>query len=455
MQQFNQFFNGQGTSKHIQTAFDSIVNGDVHSDIGSITSQVALVADTTSGVPTEDCMQCTSPAGTTYFFSFTSGKIWKRAVNGSYSSLTDNANTTGHRGCRYYNGYIRYWTATKLGKFVVETEASRNDSHGTFSNGQALGSCEENLTLYITDGKYIASVNSSETFSANALDLPAQYIGSCIIPDGFTNVLIGTFIGLNVQTCRAFLWDTYSDSFTLSDEIPESGVNSFINCDEIILAQCGNSGKIYQWTGQTMALWNNELRGESTIHGQLRSTVFKSKPLIAVGNSIYSIYRKNAEMPRVLVKEYTSSASITSIGFSGGTLIVSTDEGVDLSGTDKATATIDTPEIHGRYNQVVIDYTSLPTGTAIGISTNINGAGWVAQTPITDTINKKVYFDGGLADCSFMQARITLTPSGSNSPVITNITIQSNEKSNLEINSRRNGWTRNIRTETNRRIGLY
>jgi len=425
MIQLNQFFNGVGSSKHIQTAFDSIVCADIHTDIGSLTGKVALAADATSGVPTETCVQCTSPAGTQYFFSTTTGKQWKRNPStGAYTALTANANTDGHRGCRYYNGYIRYWTASKLGKFVVETEASRSDSHGTFTNGNAYGSCEENLTLYITDGKYIASVNSSETFTANALDIPAQFIGTCIIPDGFTNILIGTIVGASAQYCRGFLWDTYSDSFTLSDEVPEIGINSFLNCDEVILAQCGTTGKLYQWTGQTFAIWNNELRDQTTTTGHQMTTVLNSRPLIAVGTKIYSIYRKNAEMPRVVVQEYTATAAITSMGVSGGTLVVSVAGGVNLSGTTKATATIDTPEVSGRFNQVIVDYTSLPTSTAIGISTNLNGAGWVAQTVITDTINKKAYFDGGLLDAAFLQARVTLTPSGTTSPVINNITIQ-------------------------------
>lgn len=423
MPNFNQFINGQGASKHIQSGFDSITNGDIHSDIGSFTGQVTLSADATSGVPTEACVQCSAPDGSIYLFSKTTGKGWIRATNGTYAALGTNSNTTGHIGCQYYNGYMYYWTSNKLGRFVWNTEGSRNDNFGTFTNGNSYASCEENLTLFITDGKYVASVNSAGTFTANALDIPAQYIGSCIIPDGFTNILIGTLVASNAY-CRAFLWDTYSDSFTLSDEVGETGIYSFINCGDVIIAQCGITGKLYQWTGQTLAIWNNELRDQSTNIGHQMTTVLGSRPLIAVGTKIYSIYRKNAEMPRALVQEYTASASINSIGVSAGVLVVSAGTGINLKTTTKATATIDTPEIQGVYNEVIVDYTSLPTGTSIGISTNTNGAGWVAQTPITDTINKKVYFDGGLPDCRFLQARITLTPSTTDSPVINNITIQ-------------------------------
>ena len=416
---YNDFYNGIASSRHIQKGFDNISGADVHSDIGTVTAQVALASDATSGVPTETCVQCTSPAGTVYFFSTTTGKVWKRATTGAYTSLTANANTTGHRGCRYYNGYIRYWTASKLGKFVIETEGSRNDSHGTFSNGNAFGACEENLLLFINDGKYVASVNQSETFAANALDIPPQYTGTTIIPDGFTNILIGTIVGINIHSCRAFLWDTYSDSFTLSDEVPEIGINCFINCDDMILAQCGTEGNLYQWTGQTLSLWENKLRRETTATGHQMSTILNGRPLIAAGTSVYSIHRQNSTMPRVVVQEYTATAAITSIGVSGSTLIVSVAGGVNLTGTAKAVAVIDTPEIDGTFNNVVISYHSYPEG--VGIQTNTSGAGWVTQTPIIDSNNNKIYYDGGLLCCDFLQARITLTPSGTTSPVIRNI----------------------------------
>jgi hypothetical protein len=423
MSSYNEFYKGNALSKHIVGGFDSLVNCDVHTDIGTIQAQYALAADATSGVPTEPCVQCTSAVGTEYFFSTTTGKQWKRnASTGAYTALTANANTTGHKGCQYYNGKICYWTATKFGYFTAETEASRNDSKGTFSNSNGYASCEENLTLYITDGKYTASYNSSDAFTANALDIPAQYTGSAITPDGFTNILIGTIISSTVHSCRGFLWDTYSDSFTLSDELPEIGINCFINCDEVILAQCGTTGKLYQWTGQTFAIWENELRGETTTTGHQNSVVLNSRPLIAVGTKIYSIYRKNNTLPRVVVQEYTATGAITSLGVSGSALIVSTATGVNLISANRATATIDTCEDPGRFNQVIVDYQSYPAG--IGISTKINGGAWTAQTEIIDTINQKVYFDGGLANVNYIQSRITLTPSGATSPVISNITIQ-------------------------------
>lgn len=413
---FNLFASGRGRSKYDQTGFDSVVNLDVHSELGVVSTNYALEADATSGVPDEACVQAVTPSGTIYFFSTTTGKIWKRTSAGVYSSITANTNTA-HRGARYYNGKVCYWTASKFGYFTAETEASRNNSKGTFTNGNAYGSCEENLTLFITDGKYIASYNSSDTFTANALDIPAQYVWTCIVPDGNTNILIGTIVTGSVNTCRAFLWDTYSDSFTLSDEIPEKGINTFIKADELIIAQCGTQGHLYMWTGNQFTLFDNELRGETTTVGHALSTVLNGRPLIAVGTKIYSIYRKYNSQPMAIVQEYTATGSIASLETSGTFLSVSIATGVNKISSTKATATIDTPEVKGSFNEVIVDYTA--GGENIGISTKIDGGAWTAQTVIQDTINKKVYFDGGLGEVNFIQARITL----SSTAVISNIQI--------------------------------
>lgn len=426
MPDFNKFYNGQGKSRFDQEGFDQLTNVDVWSEVGSIKCRLALAADTTTNAPNEPCVQATAPTGTQYFFSTTSGKIWKRATAGTYSVITANANED-HRGAQYYNGYIYYWTATKLGRFVYDTEASRNNSFGTFTNGNAYGSCEENLTLFIADGKYVASVNTSGTFSANALDIPAQYTGTCLIPDGYTNILIGTIIGSKVQLCRAFLWDTYSDSFTLSDEIPEVGINCFINADETIIAQCGIIGKLYEWTGQQFVLFDNDLHEPATggyldtTTGHQMSVVLNGRPLLAVGTKIFSIFRRFKGFGRAIAQEYTATDTITSIDVSNSVLLVSTTTSVNKLGTDRAIATIDTPEVAGNFNNIIVDYQELPTG--IGIQTKINGGSWTAQTPIVDSVRNKVYFDGGLADCNYTQARVIMTPSAGTTPVITNISI--------------------------------
>ena len=176
-------------------------------------------------------------------------------------SVTSNTNTTGHRGAKSFNGVMYYWTASKLGKFTNESEASRSDSFGTFSNGQARGCEEANLSLFIADGKYVAAVDNAGTFSPNVFDIPADKQSTCIKKVG-TDILVGSIIGTNVNTCSVYLWDTYSSSWTLEDELPENGVNTFIDGDNVTIAQCGSSGALYYWNGSTMQSFDSKIRGE-------------------------------------------------------------------------------------------------------------------------------------------------------------------------------------------------
>ena len=209
MQTYQDFFKGIGKSRADQTAFDNMVNVDPHTEIGYVSPQLALTLE--SSTPTSACISAVTPSGTIYFFSTVDGSIYKRATNGTYSSVTSNTNTTGHRGAKSFNGVMYYWTASKLGKFTNESEASRSDSFGTFSNGQARGCEEANLSLFIADGKYVAAVDNAGTFSPNVFDIPADKQSTCIKKVG-TDILVGSIIGTNVNTCSVYLWDTYSSS---------------------------------------------------------------------------------------------------------------------------------------------------------------------------------------------------------------------------------------------------
>lgn len=420
---FNEFFKGINRSTIEESGFDNLVNVDVHSTIGEAQCQLAEVVDATSGVPTEPCVNAIAPSGTIYLFSTTTTKIWKLNTNGTYASVTANANS-GHRGAEYHNGYIYYWTATKAGRFVPDTEGSRNDNAGTAANGDFRASCKENLQLWITDGKYVASFDATNAFGANTLDFPPECLGTAIIPDGNTNILVGTRIGASVQSCRCFLWDTFSSSFTLSDPIPEIGVNTFINCDDMILAQCGLAGKLYYWTGSQLSLFDKEIRNTTTSLGHQLSTVFNSRPLLAVGAKIYSVYRNLAGLDRAIVQEYTCSNTIQSLAVSGSQLIVSHANGVNKLSSNRDTAIIETPEVQGNTNEVEVLYTDMPAGTSIDIYTKSNRGSYVQQTAITDTINRKVYFDGSLLDSIQTQAKVVMTPNGSATPKIISIELK-------------------------------
>lgn len=421
MPKYGDFFRGIGKSRADQTAFDNMVNLDPHSEIGFVSPQLALTSESTT--PTEACIMAVTPSGTVYLFSTTTGKVWKRATNGTYSALTANANDTGHRGAKSFNGIMYYWTASKLGKFTNETEGSRNDSFGTFSNSSARGCEEANLSLFIADGKYIASVDNAGTFSANVLDLPADKQALCIKKVG-TDILIGTIIGSNVNTCSVYLWDTYSSSWTLEDELPENGVNCFIDGDNVVIAQCGSSGALYYWNGSIMQSFTNNIRGVTTGVAPFATTVFNKRPTFVVGNTVFTVYRQYTDAPYAVVQEYTATQTTTaSIVSTGSQLLVSHGSGVDKLSTSYATGYVITPETSGSaINKVEVDFDSY--GAGVSISTNSNGAGFVAKTTLIDAIRGRAYIDGSLKDSYSTQAKITLTPSGANVPKIKSITLE-------------------------------
>ena len=288
MPTFGSFYNGIGKSRADQNGFDNIVNLDPHTEIGYLKPQKALELETAT--VNEPCVSAVSPSGTVYFFSTTSGKIWKRTIAGTYSSVTANVNTA-HTGCYHFNGYMWYWNKNKLGFFVADTEASRNDSFATFSNGSANGFAEVNNSLFICDGKYITAVDGANTFSANVLDLPANKIATIASKIG-TDLLIGSYIGPNVLSCTFYLWDTYSPSWTMEDDIPEKTPNCFIEGDNVTIAQGGDSGALYYWNGGQMVPFDNKIRNTTTVLSPYNSCIFNKRPTFASGNKVFTIFKQ-------------------------------------------------------------------------------------------------------------------------------------------------------------------
>ena len=175
---FGNWWRGIGTSKYDEAYFADIVNADILTEVGTIRCQRAIAKN--SGTSVSDSMlRAVTPSGTTYYFSTTSGTIVKRSNSGTYSSVTANSNTTGHLGAGFYNGYVYYATATKLGRFVPETEGDRNDSFQTFAVGDPAfhPMTVHNLKLFVGDGNKVASIDSASAFNSSAMGtgLESQY----------------------------------------------------------------------------------------------------------------------------------------------------------------------------------------------------------------------------------------------------------------------------------------
>lgn len=415
---YSNWISGIGKSRSDDSGFDNLKNVDVHTELGYATPQLKLEADAGANAPDEQCIMAKTPAGTIYAFSVTSGKRWKYASD-AWSTLATNAQTK-HYGAKYFDGKVYYSTATKLGFFVAETEGSIDDTWVTWSGTSVYRPMAEvNLKLYIGNENNVASITAATphdatdpgTMNQTALDLPESFNVTALTNAG-TDLMIGSFEGLELNKCSVFIWDTYSDSWIIEDVVPETGVNCFITGDNIIFAQCGKNGQLYYWDGSRMVNFR-QLRGVVTAIGPYKSTTLKGRPLYATEQAVFSIHRTNDGLPYAIVQEYTTTTTnISSITSTGNQLVVSTEDGMDKTGTTYADAIIDSPEYEGDANNVIVDYDSIPAGTDIEISTSVDQGSYTAQTVIKDTIRKKAYFNGGLGDTNFVQARATLTSNG-------------------------------------------
>lgn len=318
---FNKFFLGQTRAKREQKGFDGFSNADVHSKLGQLQCQLALTVEDASTI-NEPCYNAQDNSGNTYFFSKSSGKTWKRTTAGAYSLVNTNANGA-HKYAAYFDGAIYYGASTKIGKF--DLSSTWNDSFATASSDSDNPMHEVNLGLFIGAGAFLDKVDSGGTYSTNVLDLPEGYVITALTDDGNGNLLIGTRRSTSLSHCKVFLWDTFSDSWLLEDEIEGSQVNAFINVDNQIFAQIGSDGRIYEWTGAKMAEVA-QIRDAVTTGTQQKAIVYNGKALIVGGESgekIYSFHRKDNSMPRALVHEFTATNTITSLAVQGTTLLAS------------------------------------------------------------------------------------------------------------------------------------
>lgn len=409
----NQWVNGLGALGKLEAGkFQTLENAEVHDETGIVKPQYAMESESTT--PNEACFSAIDPSGNVYFASKTTGKIWKRTTAGSYSLAHTNTNTA-HRGIRYFNGYLFYWTSTKLGHFDLASTWTDSFATGTdFREG-----IEANNALLIANGRYTARVDSSNVFSANEFVAPAQFKQTCLKNIG-DDVLIGTYISTDVSYCKVFLWNTVSPSWTYEDEVFEIGINCFVQLDNDYLAQCGTEGRFYYWTGSRMAYFGR-IRGITTALGEQMSTTFKRRPLFANATKIYSIHKEANGLPTAFVCEYTCTGTIASLITQGSTLLASVGTGVDKNGTTLATTTIETWEIQSQITDVVIKYDEYPSGVSLYVS--VNGGAYAQKTLITDTMRKQLTFNGGISDGYTSKIKVVLTPSGANRPAIKSINV--------------------------------
>ena len=421
-----------------------MVGVDVHSKPGAMTGSLAMTnADAGTAVVDALCAsKVTLPNGNTFFGASTSGKIWKVTTAGVVSLV--HTNTQGNiLGMGFLNGQLYYACATKLGK-IAEANASsesswssQNDSFGTFTNGNTSyhPMAEQNLSLFIGDGKYVAAVDGAGTFSANALDLHAHHVVTALQP--FENdILIGTIVGAYNNRSAIFRWDTYSDSWTTEDYVDEVGINCFIPADDTIFISIGTVGNIYYYTGSKAKKWKRLRDGRNSVVTGVNAYAagnLNGLPLLATVRGIYSIGRSDDSFPVAQVIEYVPSlgqgTTLGALAVVGSQVFVSykngSSYGIDKLSTNKYSGFVETPLIVGRPETLTAKYDSLPSGTSISLQTSIDGASYSSVDMEKDDEDEREYrMKDGPTPKSTFQARITLNASTTTSPEIRELEIK-------------------------------
>lgn len=404
MKTFAEYYRGENRSKSDQIGFYSLKNCDVHSDLGIVRPNYGFSAESTT--PNEDCISETLTNGDIFFFSTESGKIWKRTSAGVYSLVHTNTNGA-NLGCALWQGYLYYATSTKLGRITEAlassqaTWSSQADTWQTFSKTTSyrpMVIVED--VLYIGNGNFVAYVDWVHAFEDEGLDLPSMYTVTALgeLPD---ELLVGTTRGTG--HCKIFLWNNLSTSWTFADTIPETSVNCFIKADNISLFQCGANGNMYYWSG-SQAVKFKKIRATTSIN-PYNSTEFQGRPMIAIGKSVYSIYREGGEFPYAIVKEYTTEEDIKSIISTSTKLFASTGKVYSI-GESYADMEIETPVMDGQASDVEVIYRTIAEGATVKIFVSVDGGAYDEKTAVVDTVNKRIFFNGGIGKTNEVQVKI-------------------------------------------------
>ncbi len=247
--------------KGIAGAFKFAKNIDVRKRKDTLSAGQALADDLATGtlngrvrfiVPASD--------GSTYFF-LESGRIYKRASNGTYTLVyTDSEAITG--ACEWYNNVgdtFLYWaTATKLHrKRIIGTGYTNSEPWSDVDvtvNSQTYPKTNLtsaswhtmkiiNGTLQIANANTLAMVGYDDSYTNNSLQL---------IPGNITKVLLESGLNAKVganrtdagQPSTIYIWDTISQNYNDKMQLPFGSINAMIET-EVAVVQYGSSGGLY------------------------------------------------------------------------------------------------------------------------------------------------------------------------------------------------------------------
>ncbi len=465
-------FNGISDSlfSGIKDSFYKLVGLDIHSIPGAITVHQKLTKHSDTTITGLCKVSLSLSDGSRLWFDSGSGKIWRES-SGTYTLVYTTSAGAGNSGClgaKEYNTFIYWATQSRLHRIPIANIATaQNWTDNAVPNWQTFTITDsefhpmviQNQTLFIGDANYVASVDDTATFTANALDLVKPNRVKTIAPYDI-DLILGTIIATNVNYCEMIRWDTIQTTWQYNEPIRENGVNAFLWIQNALAAQCGTSGRWYVYDGEAVrpfkqipGIWTPTKYGE--VYPNATGN-FKGIPIFAFSNSpdagnstgnpadqgIYSMGNYSKDYPLVLSGPdfIISRDKVATIEI--GTILV---EGMDLycSWKDGTTYGIDkldwsnkyasayletlviTPDLHGltTFLKYFANYQSLPAGCSLTFSyKETHASSYTALTTVNDTILKQLYAETSI-DGRCFQLKVAFTISSNDAPVLENIGI--------------------------------
>lgn len=168
LDQWNQGGVSDGMFSGAPKSHVSLVGLDLHKKPSVVQAAQVMTKDSGSTVDALCLYAIACSDGNAYFFSSTSGKVWKRTPGGSWSLVYTTSPTAGGAGCLgayEYNGWI-YWATEKYLHRIRVGNTSDWSTYAVpnwrvFTNGSTVSHQmhEVNGVLYIADGFLVAQVS--------------------------------------------------------------------------------------------------------------------------------------------------------------------------------------------------------------------------------------------------------------------------------------------------------
>lgn len=446
----------------------AMVGLDIHSTPGLLKVHQKLTKETSGTEPDEFCrVKVACSNGYSFWFSYTSGKIWARTSAGVWSLAYTTVPAAGSAGClgaMEYNGYVYWATQSRLHRIVLAsaddawpnlTGAGLNWATFSITDTSWHPMAKQDNRLFIGDGYYVAEVDEDGVFDDDALDIQSPYrIKSMTHYE--LDILLGTFIAATVNKTEVIRWDCVSPSWNTSDPIEEVGINAFIRDDNYVYAQAGRAGNIYFYNGEQLEPFKKIPGDYSNVkYGEVYPDSvgnFKGVPVFGFSNSpeagnstgnpalqgVYSFGSYSRDYPKVLdlswviSQDKTASIEIGAILVADFDLLVAWKDGTNY-GVDKidyttkyASAYFETMMLFQEKRDIIKTlkdvyalYETLPASCGITFSYKINHGSYVAMTSVTDSVINKIYVqDANVPNVGSLQIKVQFTTNANNAPTL-------------------------------------